>query len=176
MASEAGAGAKRKRIDWRATGGIRKRFIACLAATYDVEAACAAAGVEWPIICELRVRHPDFAAAFEEVIAAGYDRLEAMLLRRAGAALAEAEGAGDVQLATNLLKQRRSLKAEPQGMRPGRRPGSRTAPARGADRKQLIQSIMNALAPPGAASTRGDGEDDQERAPVSFGRMAEPGG
>jgi len=131
------------RIDWRYTRTRRKNFLRVLAETYDVEAALTAGKLTWPQVCELRVRHPEFAVRFEEVIAAGYDRLEAALLRRAGAALgAEAADKGDAALATALLKQRRALKdAAPAARRAG---GAQPASDKGATqrRMELIRPIM----------------------------------
>lgn len=140
---------EKKKADLRWTTGKRKQFIAKLAATYDVEAACAAAGLEWPDVCVLRVRHPEFAAAFEAVIAAGYDRLEAMLLRTAGAALAAGDGGGDVTLAANLLRQRRAIKTE-------RANAVRPSAADAARKQELVSSIMSRLAPLQAAGARGN--------------------
>lgn len=145
---EAGSGRRRRRIDWRHTGTRRKNFLRVLAETYDVEAACAAGPLSWPEVCELRVRYPDFAARFDEVIAAGYDRLEATLLRRAGVG---GGAAGDLTLAQALLKQRRTGKADSTA-------GARKAAAP-PSREQLIQSIMDKVAPLKAARARGSERD-----------------
>ena len=121
------------RIDWRYTETRRKKFIEKLAETYDVEAALEHANLTWPQVCELRVRHPDFAARFEEVIVAGYDRIEAMLLKRAGIG---GDGEVDLALAQALLKQRRSMRADASAgaARRAIKPGARS---------EAIQSIMN---------------------------------
>ena len=97
------------KIDWRYTETRRRDFLRVLAETYDMEAALAAGRLTWPQVCELRGRHPEFAERFEQVIAAGYDRLEALLLRQSGLGQG---GQIDLVLAQALLKQRRAAKAE----------------------------------------------------------------
>lgn len=153
-------------IDWRYTETRRRDFLRTLAETYDVEAALAAGRLTWPQVCELRVRHPDFAVRFEEVIAAGYDRLEAMLLRASGV------GAGakpDQALAQALIKLRRTGRAET--ARGGRR--SFAAPASGADREKMIQSILDKMGPLKSAAAggawNGQKQECPEEAPVTSG-------
>jgi hypothetical protein len=97
------------KIDWRHTKTRRGKFLRVLAETYDVEEALTQARLTWPEVCELRVRYPEFADRFEQVIAAGYDRLEALLLREAGLGRG---GTIDLPLAQAMLKQRRAARVE----------------------------------------------------------------
>ena len=152
------ARSRRGRLDWRYTETRRRKFLRVLAETYDVAAALAEARLTWPQVCELRVRHPDFAARFEEVIAAGYDRIEAMLLREAGA------GTGRIAkepLAQALLKQRRALRSEA--------PRGRTMPAkeRAAMIKATIDMMGRACAP--AEGRNGNGSAGAGRAGAPAG-------
>lgn len=139
-----------KRVNLRWTVTRRKRFLAELAASYDVEAACRVAELDWPTVCLLRVRHPEFAAAFADVIAAGYDRLEAMLLRQAGAASAQPT-AQQTALAQLLLRQRGTDKAGRAGS--GGKPGAKPAhePSRRPSKDALIDTIIAKTAPLRAA-------------------------
>ncbi|HEY0114671.1 MAG TPA: hypothetical protein VGB54_03015 [Allosphingosinicella sp.] len=134
-----GPGRRWGKFDWRCTKTRREEFLRVLAETYQTGEALAAAGLTWPQACELRARHPDFAVRWEEVIAAGYDRLEAMLLRHAGL------GSGaklDPALGQALLKQRRAMKAEP------RRPRRTAIGKSGRRHKQaLIGKILDTVAP-----------------------------
>jgi hypothetical protein len=134
------------KIDWRYTETRRRVFLRVLAETYDVEAALEAGRLTWPQVCELRARYSAFALRFEEVIAAGYDRLEAMLLREAGI------GAGakaDAALAQALLKQRRAARAE--AARPSR------AAARHAARNKHLGAIMGEFETLRAGQKQGSG-------------------
>jgi hypothetical protein len=135
---------RRRRIDLRHTKRRKERFLTTLAETYDVGAACAAAGLDWAIMCRLRADDPDFAARWEAVIAAGYDRLEAMLLCRAGAGREE----GDVTLARELLRQRAGRKSEA---------GARRAAPKPPNREKMIADVMEKLtAPPRCAAEPGN--------------------
>jgi hypothetical protein len=162
------AGGGAKPLDLRWTKKRREVFLQVLAQTYNPDKACEQAGLTWFQMCELRVRHPDFAIRFDEVIAAGYDRLETKLLREAGV------GSGakvDPALAQALLKQRRAGKADAgAGARKGAAPQSR---------EQLIQSIMDKLAPLKAARAREmrrDGGFAYKAQPVEAGAVGrEPG-
>lgn len=154
----AGASTTRpKRIDLRCTKGRKQRFLDRLAATYDMDAACAAAELDWPTICKLRARDPVFAADWAAVIAAGYDRLEAMLLRRAGAGAAQGDEPADPALARELLRQRGAGRAG--GGKAGVDKARPTAPR---DREQVIGSIMSKVAARRAART-GNGTEANER-------------
>jgi hypothetical protein len=162
---EAAAPKRPARIDWRYTETRRRTFLRVLAETYDPELACEAGNLSWPQVCELRVRHPDFAAQFDEVIAAGYDRLEAMLLRQAGVG----KGAAiDPVLAQALIKQRRMGKPEAAA-------GAKTAAGR-QNREQLIRSIMEKVVPLKAAQSRGSGLDAGEGRAGRIGAAAERAG
>jgi hypothetical protein len=141
------------KIDWRYTATRRTVFLTVLADTYDVEAALAEARLTWPEVCELRSRHPDFASRFEEVIVAGYDRVEAMLLRRTGIGRG---GKIDLALAQALLKQRRSMRADATAGA-AKRAGPRAA------RSEAIKSIMSEFELLRAGQARGrqnDGRHD----------------
>ena len=146
MGTEAPAGGGRPaRVDLRYTKTRRREFLRVLAETYNPDRACAAARLTWPDICELRSLYPDFAARFDEVIAAGYDRLEAMLLRLSGIG---GDGKPDLALAQALLKQRRAMKS---GAPPGR-----PVPIR--ERAAMIKTLLDGMGLPSpAAGRRADG-------------------
>jgi phage protein D len=114
------------KINWRYTETRRRNFLRVLAETYDMEAALTEGRLTWPEVCELRARHPEFAERFEQVIAAGYDRIEALLLRESGLGRG---GQIDLALAQALLKQRRAAKVEATAAR-GRRGSAETARSR----------------------------------------------
>lgn len=146
--------ARPRRIDLRWTKRRKRRFLTRLAETYDMDEACAAAGLDWAVMCRLRAGDPAFAAEWAAVIEAGYDRIEALLLRRAGAAGPPEENAkaGDAALARELLKQRAARKA-------GDGAALRSAPRR-PNRDQAIASILGKLtALPGRAPKAKDGQD-----------------
>ncbi|HZG41342.1 MAG TPA: hypothetical protein VEY93_00180 [Longimicrobium sp.] len=146
--------ARSGKIDWRHTNSRRRDFIRVLAETYDVEAALEAGRLSWSEVCELRVRHPDFAARFEDVIVAGYDRIEAMLLKRSGVG---GDGKGDLALAQALLKQRRSMRADASAGA-AKRAGPRAA------RSEAIKNIMSEVGLLRAGQRRGrDGNGKEGR-------------
>lgn len=159
---------KRKKIDWRWTNTIRKDFIRGLAETYDVDRALAEAQVAWTDICRLRSMYPRFAAEIEEVIAAGYDRLEIGVLRQAGAAMNATPSAADLALARELLKQRRAIKAPAAS-------AAATRKAAGADKEAQVQAIMARLAPLRPPPTRGDFRNGGTTAPYHRGEAARGG-
>jgi hypothetical protein len=68
-------------------GGWTKRrcavFLDHLAATCNVTASAAAAGLHWSGAYALRRRDPEFAEQWQAALAAGYDALETMLVARA---------------------------------------------------------------------------------------------
>lgn len=146
-----------RRIDLRWTKGRKQRFLDALSATYDMEAACAAAGLDWPTICKLRARDPLFAADWAAVMAVGYDRLEAMLLRRAGAGTAPPDEGADLTLARELLRQRGTGRAS--GTKASAEKARPVAPK---DREQIIGSIMSKVAARRAARTS-NGTEAKER-------------
>lgn len=141
------------RFDWRHTGTKRRKFLQALAETYDVEKALAEGKLTWAQVCELRVRHPDFAVRFDEVIDAGYDRLEAMLLRAAGVG----EGATpDPAAAQALIKLRRSGREAMSRGAPARGRGGRNARLEpGADDRARVDKVLAKLAPLQAAAAGG---------------------
>lgn len=128
---------KRRRVDLRWVKGRKQRFLDALAATYDMDAACAAAGLDWPTMCRLRSIDPEFAARWEAVIAAGYDRIEAMLLRQAGAGASAGPDKADLALARDLLRHRAAVRKEAAARGKGR-----PAPSRRPDREAMIASIL----------------------------------
>ena len=147
---------RRGQIDWRYTATRRRDFMRVLAETYDLEAALAAGRLTWPEVCELRARHPDFAVRFEEVIDAGYDRLDLVVLRKAGV------GAGaeppDATLAQALIKLRRSGRGETAARASGSarlRGGRAGKPEADPERDELVARIMAKLAPLKAAAAGG---------------------
>ena len=81
---EAKAGGGGKRIKARKlTVSVRERFLAELAATAHVGLACAAIGVTHTAVYTRRERDPVFARAWRVALLAGYDRIEAALIRYA---------------------------------------------------------------------------------------------
>jgi hypothetical protein len=151
-------------IDWRYTETRRRKFIAKLAETYDVEASLEHAVLTWPQVCELRVRHPGFAARFEEVIAAGYDRIEAMLLKRAGVGGGGGGGGeGDLAIAQALLKQRRSMRADAGA-------GAAKRAVKPGARSDAIDSIMNEFAMLRAGQRKGQEQGRDANGMGSRGR------
>lgn len=62
------------------TPRVEKRFLAVLAATCNVKAACAEVGMWPPSAYNHRHRWPAFARAWDEAIETGYVRLEAALV------------------------------------------------------------------------------------------------
>jgi len=92
---------RRGRVRW--SKGRKQAFLATLAESCDLGAACSAAGLDWIGICQLRAMDPQFAADWDAVIDALYARLEAAALREAGAA---GDRAVNSMLARELLKQR----------------------------------------------------------------------
>lgn len=127
------------------TKTARATFLLHLAATCNVKASCKAAGKNLAGLYRLRARDPGFAREWELALEAGYQRLEAELLRRAmgddvgdtldgvetddgidGDGDGDGDGSGcgvdaepampfDVELALKLLAQRRTV--DPQGRR-----------------------------------------------------------
>lgn len=65
------------------TAGTEALFLETLAATANVKAACAAAGLSVPSAYVHRSKHADFARRWAEAIAIGADRLEWQLLKTA---------------------------------------------------------------------------------------------
>ena len=140
----------------RRPGGWTKRkrriFLDHLAATCNVTGSAAAAGLHWSGAYALRRSDKEFAEQWHSALEAGYARLEAMLIDRAGGGAGDAgpdDGAGpdsppppkpsemDAELALNLLRMHRSpLK----GLH--RRPASK--PQR-AGKEELVAALMKQL-------------------------------
>lgn len=147
-----GGGNRRPARRLRYTAWRRRLFVEVLAQGYDTDAALAAAGLSWPEVCALRVRHPDFAAQIDEVIVAGFDRLEAALLRVAAAALAAEKP--DVALAQAVMKLRRPARAvtAPASV------SAKQAAADRAEREKRVRQLMDNVAQLHAAQARGRGD------------------
>ena len=62
------------------TPRVEERFLAALAATCNVKAACAAVGLWPPSAYNHRKRWPEFARAWDEAVETGYVRIEAALV------------------------------------------------------------------------------------------------
>jgi hypothetical protein len=93
----------------RWTDKQKEVFLDLLAATGNVAASCRAMTATTASAHTARRHDPEFAAAWHAAVITGYDRLEAALLIKAGAALDDAEremdaGEIDVELAMRLLK------------------------------------------------------------------------
>lgn len=151
-----------RRRDLRWTEKSRKRFVRVLAESYDNDAAMAAADLTWPEVCELRVRHPDFAARIDEVIVAGFDRLEAALLRVAAAALAAEKP--DMALVQAVMKLRRPVRS-------GAAPGPGNAADR-AERERRVKRLMDKVAQLHAAQAGGRADGANDGRPHSGRRAA----
>ncbi len=165
---------RRLRLCW--TKRRKRRFLTRLAETYDMDAACAAAGLDWATICRLRAADPAFAAEWAAVIAAGYDRLEVLLLRRAGAARAADSRAGedgiDAALARELLKQRAGRKGDAPAM--PARPAADPRP-----RHERIEALMRKLTQPVTPASWPRHRKDRSNEAAHVARMArdaEPAG
>jgi hypothetical protein len=117
----------------------KKTFLEHLAATSNVKASAAAAGMNPYGVYKLRLRDKEFREHWDVALDHGYTRIEAMLLERAsrpcppppidgGQFQAETEGM-DTALALTLLKQRQSRQQQ--------------GPARGASRpgKASIEEV-----------------------------------
>jgi hypothetical protein len=120
MTDETIVSSKNRRLQKRArskgwTPRKRKIFLEYLAATSNVTASVAEAGMSQPGVYQLRQRDSLFREAWDAALEQGYARLEAMLLERAFAASptpsidggkhVPAAEALDTELALKLLKQ-----------------------------------------------------------------------
>lgn len=137
MRSEAGAARQRRLEKMRYPAERKRRFLEHLWETFDVDSACVAARVTWRDMCALRDEDPEFAAEWERVIAAGYERIEIMLLQLGGAAGAVDGREPDLAIARELVKQR--------GPRRRRRGGGGIEGPPKPDREREIASIMRKL-------------------------------
>lgn len=94
-----GGGVQVRASSSRWTAANRARFLAKLAETLNVTAACRAVGLCDRGAYKLRQRDPGFAAAWETTIADAYARVEMLLLERAlgGAPEGTAAATGDTR-------------------------------------------------------------------------------
>jgi hypothetical protein len=79
---------QRQRRGWGFSARKRQRFLDALALTCNINAAAAYAGVHRTTPYWCRARDPQFAAQWREALAAGYDRLETLVLEHGGAGVA----------------------------------------------------------------------------------------
>lgn len=134
---------KRTRLDgW--TKAKREHFLIELAVTCNVGIAAERAGMNNTTVYRLRKRDADFAAQWREALQAGYDRLEAALLRRAltvidGSLPGAADGADAEALPATVI-----------GAAGTREPLAEMSVAQAID-------VMTRLRPQIAASKRADG-------------------
>jgi hypothetical protein len=130
----------------------RKRaiFLDHLAATCNVTASAAAAGLHWSGAYALRRRDTEFAAQWKAALAAGYARLEAMLIERAtgtgplpeaGEDAAPPPDARDMdpELALSLLKMHRA------GVKGRARSGGRLSRASREETIRKLAKLLSAL-------------------------------
>lgn len=147
------AGGKERKLQRRKpqqrgwTARKRAIFLDHLAATCNVTASAKAAGLHWSGAYALRRRDPEFAAQWKAALAAGYDRLEAMLIERASGTGPLPESgedappppdarAMDPQLAMHLLKlHRSSVRGQPRSGGTLHR----------ASREEMIRKLMQLL-------------------------------
>ena len=99
---------KQRTVPNRWSNARRDAFLDHLAATCSVTAACRAIESPASSVYYIRRTDPAFAEAWRAALLTGYDRLEGMLLARAGAATADAEaaiedGSFDADMAIRLL-------------------------------------------------------------------------
>jgi hypothetical protein len=163
MRSEASAARERRRQKMRCPEERKRLFLDHLAETYDVDGACAAAGLPWIDMCQLRDEDPDFAAEWERVIAAGYERIEIMLLQIGGAAGPADEAKPDLAIARELVKQRASRR---------RRPGT----AAGAPKPNKEREIMAILRRLGGIRADRAEKDDGHATDTAMAGLAEGAG
>ena len=96
------------------TKARRQRFLDTLAATCNVLASSAAAGIPPTNAYRLRQRDPGFAALWQEALTLGYERLEQALLTHALESINAIEIAADgpVDLSTGVTDPKRDTAAE----------------------------------------------------------------
>ncbi len=99
-------GTRKMRIDgW--TPERRQIFLDMMSACASVRRSCAAAGMSVEGVYRLRRREPEFAGAWAEALATGYQSIEASLLQRAAGTLDAADPEKmDTELAKWLLAHR----------------------------------------------------------------------
>ena len=95
----------RRWVRW--TGKLKTAFLDHLAGSCDVAGSAAAIGVNPVSVYALRRKDPEFAQAWSEALALGYELLETQLIGHAlaggGASFAGAHGPMDTELAIRLL-------------------------------------------------------------------------
>jgi hypothetical protein len=91
---------KPRGVDRRVKFGRKRQrtFLEHLAATCNVTASAAAAGVSFSAVYRCRMRDPEFRAAWKEALEQGYALLEAALLERAMRLGARIPVSGDLQV------------------------------------------------------------------------------
>ncbi|HEX8366526.1 MAG TPA: hypothetical protein VF603_14690 [Allosphingosinicella sp.] len=139
----------RRNAGW--TKKARRIFLDHLAATCNVTASAAAAGLHWSGAYALRRRDPEFAEQWRAALETGYARLEAMLMQRAARDgddddwddggdpdLPPPDPAGmDTELALQLLRMHRAPLSGSQ-----RRLASKP---RSASKKELVAALLKQL-------------------------------
>lgn len=123
----------------------RSAFLDHLAATCNVRASEAAAGICQGGAYPLYRRDQDFAAAWDEALAIGYIRLETMLIERAARKIEIPEGVtpvpdisdADTELALTLLRLHRNRVKEGKGRGGGKTPQASEAETNAAIIKKL---------------------------------------
>ena len=79
-------GTQRRRDTGRTFGkNKRKRFLDALALSCNVKRSAQYAGVDHSTVYRRRLRDPQFAAAWSEAMAIGFDRLETLVVEHGGA-------------------------------------------------------------------------------------------
>lgn len=127
------------------TAARRQIFLDHLASSGNVTASAEAAGIKERSAYGLRLRDAEFAAKWQSALAAGYVRLEGLLIERAGGAAYVPGGevpAADAStlntdLALQLLRQHRSAAKgleRPRGIQPSK-----------ADKQELNEAILRLL-------------------------------
>lgn len=140
----------RARRDAGWTKKARRSFLDHLAATCNVTASAAAAGLHWSGAYALRGRDPEFAEQWRAALETGYARLEAMLMQRAARGSDDeepGEGPGpdqpppdparmDTELALNLLRMHRA---------PLNGSQRKASNRRSAGQKELVAALLKLL-------------------------------
>ena len=109
------------------TPRVEKRFLAVLAATCNVKAACAEVGLWPPSAYNHRQRWPEFAKAWDEAVETGYVRLEAALVEHGRLSFGPREEAPELAMPPMTVDQAIQLlhMHKHQVRKVGKRPGLR---------------------------------------------------
>lgn len=126
------------------TRRVEQRFLSTLAATCNVTAACAEAGMEKSGAYGHRYRSPEFAKAWDEAVELGYVRVEAALVENACNLHSPAEDPPDIDMPPVTFDQALHLlnrhKHQVRGI--GKRPGRAQRMATDAEvRRALVRSL-----------------------------------